>query len=105
MRNRASGWLNVFGRLKPGVAARQADAELKTIAAQLTAAYPQTNQNRSVSAASGVGMYPDDRAEVTGLLGLLAGSVALLLLIACANVAGLFLVRASRRTRAMAGRP
>ena len=104
MQNRASGWLSVFGRLKPGVTVRQADAELKTIAAQLAAAYPQTNQQRSVSAASGVGMYPDDRAEVNGLLGLLAGSVALLLLIACANVASLFMVRASRRIREMAVR-
>jgi putative ABC transport system permease protein len=104
LKKRDAGWIEVFGRLKPGVAVRQADAELKTIAAQLAAAYPQTNQNRSVSAASGVGMYPDDRAEVTGLLELLAGSVALLLLIACANVAGLFMVRASRRSREMAVR-
>lgn len=49
-------------------------------------------------------MYPDDRAEVSGLLGLLTGSVALLLLIACANVAGLFMVRAMRRSREMAVR-
>ncbi len=104
LKNRAAGWIQIFGRLKPGVTLRQANTELKTIAAQLSAAYPETNQHRSVSAASGVGMYPDDRAEVTGLLGLLAGSVALLLLIACANVAGLFMVRASRRSREMAVR-
>ena len=104
MQNRASGWLNMFGRLKSGVTAQQADAELETIAGQLAAEYPQTNQNRSVGVASGIGMYPDNRAEVTGLLGLLGGSVALLLLIACANVAGLFMVRASRRTREMAVR-
>ncbi len=104
LENRSAGWLNVFGRLKPGVSARQADSEIRTIAAQLAAAYPQTNQNLSMSAAGGVGMYPDDRAEVTGLLGLLAGSGALLLLIACANVAGLFMVRASRRSREMAVR-
>lgn len=104
LENRAAGWLEVFGRLKPGVTVRQADAELKTIAAQLAAGYPQTNQNRSVSAAGGVGMYPDDRAQVSGLLALLGGSVALLLLIACANVAGLFMVRAMRRSREMAVR-
>ncbi len=104
LKNRAAGWIEIFGRLKPAVTLRQANAELKTIAAQLAAAYPETNRNRTVSAASGVGMYPDDRAEVTGLLELLAGSVALLLLIACANVAGLFMVRASRRSREMAVR-
>ncbi len=102
--NRASGWIEIFGRLKQGVTVRQADVELRLIAAQLGATYPQTNKNRSVSVAGGVGMYPDDRAEVAGLLGLLAGSVALLLLIACANVAGLFMVRASRRSREMAVR-
>lgn len=104
LQNRASGWLQVFGRLRPGATARQADAELRTIAAQLGAAYPQTNRNRSVSVAGGVGMYPDDRAEVTGLLALLEASVGLLLLIACANVAGLFMVRAARRSREMAVR-
>jgi predicted permease len=104
LENRAAGWIEVFGRLQRGVSVRQAEAELKTIAGQLAAAYPQTNQNRSVSAAGGFGMYPDDRAEVSGLLGLLTGSVALLLLIACANVAGLFMVRASRRSREMAVR-
>jgi predicted permease len=104
LENRAAGWIQIFGRLKRGVPVRQADAELRTIAAQLAAAYPQTNRNRTVSAAGGVGMYPDDRAEVSGLLALLAGSVALLLAIACANVAGLFMVRAARRSREMAVR-
>jgi predicted permease len=104
LEKRAAGWVEIFGRLKAGVPVRQADLELITIAGELAAAYPQTNRNRSVSVARGVGMYPDDRAEVTGLLGLLAGSVALLLLIACANVAGLFMVRASRRSREMAVR-
>lgn len=101
---RAAGWIEIFGRLKPGVTVREAGVELRTIAAQLAIAYPQTNRNRSVSVASGVGLYPDDRAEVTGLLGLLTGSVGLLLLIACANVAGLLMVRASRRSREMAVR-
>ncbi len=101
---RAAGWLNLFGRLKSGATVGQANAELKTIAAQLAAAYPQTNLSRSAAAASGVGLYPDDRAEVTGLLGVLGISVALLLLIACANVASLFMVRAARRSREMAVR-
>ena len=100
--NRSSGWLSLFGRLKTGESWRHADSEIKTIASQLTQAYPLTNGKRSASVAAGVGMYPDDRAEVTGLLGLLSGAVALLLLIACANVAGLLTVRASGRAREMA---
>jgi len=99
MENRSSGWLFLFGRLKPGAGLRQADAEMKAIAAQLARAYPLTNGKRTVGVAAGVGMYPDDRAEVSGLLGLLSGAVALLLLIACSNVAGMLMVRATGRTR------
>ena len=99
MENRSSGWLFLFGRLKPGAGLRQADAEMKAIAAQHARAYPLTNGKRTVGVAAGVGMYPDDRAEVSGLLGLLSGAVALLLLIACSNVAGMLMVRATGRTR------
>jgi len=99
MENRSSGWLYLFGRLKPGVGLQQADGEMKTIAEQLARAYPLTNGKRTVVVAAGVGMYPDDRAEVSGLLGLLSGAVAPLLLIACSNVAGMLMVRATGRTR------
>ncbi len=100
--NRSSGWLQLFGRLNPGVDLRQADVEMKTIAAQLAQAYPLIDGKRSVSIATGVGIFPDDRAEVTGLLGLLSAAVGVLLLIGCANVAGLLVIRAAGRTREMA---
>ena len=102
LENRSSGWLLLFGRLKPGVDGRQAEAEIRTIATQLAHAYPMTNGARTAAVAAGVGMYPDDRAEVGGLLALLSGAVALLLLIACANVAGMLLLRGMGRTREMA---
>ena len=54
--------------------------------------------------ARGIGMYPDDRAEIGGLFRLLSSSVGLLLLISCANVAGLMMIRASRREREIAVR-
>ena len=96
---RAWGWLRVFGRLKPGVSMQQAEAEIKGIARQLQLAYPNTNAGRTVAVVSGVGLDPDDRANLSGFLGLLFAGVALLLLIACANVAGLLLVRATGRQR------
>ena len=99
MDNRSAGWLLVFGRLKPDAGERQVNTEMKTIAAQLARAYPLTNGKRTVGIAAGVGMYPDDRADVSGLLGLLSAAVALLLLIACSNVAGMLMVRATGRTR------
>jgi predicted permease len=102
LENRSAGWLQLFGRLKPGVGFRQADAEVRTIAAQLAHAYPLTNGKRTAALAAGVGMYPDDRAEVSGLLALLSGAVALLLAITCANVAGMLLLRAMGRTREIA---
>ena len=104
LEDRAAGWLGVFGRLKPGVTFQQADAEMKTLAGQLAGAYPLTNAGRSVNLVRGVGLSPDRRAEVSGLLDLLLMAVALLLLIACANVAGLFMVRASARRREIAVR-
>ncbi|HLW77711.1 MAG TPA: FtsX-like permease family protein, partial [Bryobacteraceae bacterium] len=79
-------------------------AEMATIAAQLARAYPVINSKRTATVADGVGMFPDDRAEVTGLLGLLSAAVAVLLLIGCANVAGLLMIRAAGRTREIATR-
>jgi predicted permease len=105
---RAWGWLGVFGRLKPGVSPqvsmKQAEAELKGIARQLQLAYPNTNAGRTVAITRGVGLDPDDRANLSGFLGILFAGVALLLLIACANVAGLLLVRATGRQREIAVR-
>src|SRR5579872_2952062 len=101
LQERSAGWLRLFGRLNPGVDVRTAESELKTIAAQLASAYPASNTGRSVNASAGLGLYPDDRADVSNLFALLGGAVAVLLAIACANVAGLLMVRSSRRTREM----
>jgi predicted permease len=101
LQDRAAGWIQVFGRLKRGVDIRQAQAEMTALSAQLTQRH---SESKPVALAGNFGMYPDDRAEVSGLLALLSSAVALLLLIACANVAGLFLVHASGRTREIAVR-
>ncbi len=99
---RAWGWLRVFGRLAPGVSLRQAQAEMQTIAGQLALAYPHTNMGRTVALVRGIGIDPDDRANLTHLLSLLFGAVGLLLVIACANIAGLLLIRATGRQREIA---
>jgi macrolide transport system ATP-binding/permease protein len=102
--SRSAGWLVLFGRLKPGVGFGQVEAEIKTIAARLAQAWPLTNGGRSANLVRGVGLFPDDRQEISGLLAILSATVALLLLIACANVAGLFMARAAGRQREMAVR-
>ena len=104
LQNRASGWLRIFARLAPGTTLARAQAETSAVAAQLAQAYPETNHTRMVALVPGLGLDSDDRAEVRSLLGLLLGCVALLQLIACANVANLLLARSAARRREVAVR-
>ena len=96
---RAWGWMRIFGRLKTGVSFEQAQTDMRVVAQQLALAYPVTNTGHSVALGRGVGIDPDDRASLAGFLRLLFGAVGLLLVIACANIAGLLLVRATGRRR------
>jgi putative ABC transport system permease protein len=81
------------------VSLTQAQADLDTIAAPLEQQYPQTNKNVSVNA-----VFLKDRlvGGTRPVLLMLFGSVGFVLLIACANIANLLLVRASMRERELA---
>ena len=100
---RGKYWLNVFGRLKPGVSRRQAEEELNLQMQRIVEQFPDSHRGPNQ-----ITLYPLWRSPIGvnvflyKALPMLLALAAVLLLLACANVANLLLVRNATRRREMA---
>src|SRR5882757_2093698 len=97
--DRGSRWLMVMGRLKPGSTLAQAQGNLTAISGQLQRTYPQTNDQMDVAVYSLTSSPFSLKGSLRSSLAILMAAVAVVLLIACANVANLLLGRAASRRK------
>ena len=101
--SREAVWLMMGGRLTAGVSVAQANAEVAAIGAALEHEYPRENRGKNFKAMDSA-VVPGNIDVFAGFLALLMGIVGLVLLIACVNLSGMLLARASARQREIAVR-
>ena len=101
---RGSNSFNVVARLKPGVTLAQANEHMKALIAGLRAEHPQDYEDSGINIVlqSEAGIHPTFKSAQVALSSVVMAVVGVLLLIACVNVANLFLARARDRAREMA---
>lgn len=100
---RGTFWLNVLGKLKPGVGHRQAETELNLLMRHLVEQFPDAHQGPNTISSDPLWRSPFGvNVYLAGTLPMLLALALVLLLLACANVANLLLVRSVARRRELA---
>jgi predicted permease len=101
LEDRGARWIEAYVRLKPGVSRQQAQQEISAVAQRLEADYPETNRGR------GIRLWPlwqtpfNNAGTLLPTLEIMLAVVVFVLLIACANVGNLLLVRSFARRHEM----
>ena len=98
--------LLLIGRFKPGMAAMTAEAALKTLAANLEKAFPVEQKDQTFTTAPvsrfSISDDPPDDSEMAAIAPLLMGMAAIVLLVACLNLANMLLARGTARRKEIA---
>lgn len=103
MEERGNGWLNVLGRLRPGVSREKANQDLQVLMQQLVAAYPNDHPGVNTITLDPLWRSPfGANGYLAESLPILLGIACIVLLLTCANVATLALVRFVARRREVA---
>jgi predicted permease len=102
--DRSVAWVEALGRLRPGATVGEATAALGTVSARLARLYPDTNRDRGALAAAFGPLPAGSRTEGTLAVASLLAFGGLLLLIICANLAGMMLARGASQEREVAVR-
>jgi predicted permease len=102
--SRGNGQWLAIGRMKPEIAAAQAQAQLNTVAQQLEREYPGNDQGMALRLTPPGLVDPNLRSAIIAFTGALMLTVVLVLMIACSNLASLLLARAAQRRKEIAVR-